>query len=58
MRFVKLDTEACQSVPGSYGINSIPTLLFFSGGRVVGREVGALPESRLRQKIESVLRAS
>ncbi len=58
MKFFKLDTEECQAVPARYAIHGIPTLLFFHGGREIAREVGAAPESQLRQKIQSILRAN
>lgn len=58
MRFFKMDTEECNSVPGQYGIRSIPTMLFFMGGEVVAYEIGAIPEGRFRQTIERVLKVN
>lgn len=55
MRFAKLDTEEASLTASQYGIMSIPTMLFFSGGRVVEHAVGALPAAALRQKIDRVL---
>ncbi len=55
MRFAKLDTEEASFTAARYGIMSIPTMLFFSGGRVVDQAVGALPAAALRQKIDRVL---
>lgn len=34
-----------------FGIQGIPTLLFVSGGKVVHRQVGALPERMLREVV-------
>jgi thioredoxin 1 len=38
-----------------YGIRSIPTLLFFKGGEVVDRHVGAATKDVLAAKIASLL---
>ena len=34
-----------------YGIQGIPTMLFVSKGKVVHRQVGALPERMLRDTV-------
>jgi len=47
----KLDTEANPKTSSSYGIRAIPTLVLFQGGREVGRETGAAPQSVLEQLI-------
>ncbi len=44
----KLDVDAAGEVAARYGIASIPTLLVFREGEVVGRTVGALPLENLR----------
>src|SRR4030095_7204384 len=41
----KMDVDNHQIVPQQYGIRSIPTLLIFKGGKVVGQVVGAVPRS-------------
>jgi len=38
-----------------YGIQGIPTLLFFSNGKIVHRQVGALPERALRDIVTQFL---
>ncbi|MEP7036668.1 MAG: thioredoxin [Dermatophilaceae bacterium] len=52
--FGKVDTEAEQSLAGSAGITSIPTLMAFRGGILVFSQPGALPSSALEQVIASV----
>ncbi len=37
----KMDVDEHQQVPQGFGIRSIPTLLIFKGGQVVGTVVGA-----------------
>src|SRR5450759_3821215 len=51
--FGKVDTEAEQSLAGSAGITSIPTLMIFRAGILVYSQPGALPASALEQVIAS-----
>jgi thioredoxin 1 len=48
----KMDIDAHQITPQRYGIRSIPTLLVFKGGQVVGQIVGAVPRSKLEAEIQ------
>ena len=47
-----MDVDHHQIVPQQYGVRSIPTLLIFKGGRVVGQLVGAMPRSKLEAEIQ------
>ena len=51
----KCNVDECQEVPVQYGIRNIPTLLFFKGGELVDKIVGAAPKSELAKKIDSLL---
>lgn len=51
----KLSTEDCPEIAGNYNIMSIPTLIIFKKGEVVGREVGLLPKDRLEAFINQHL---
>ena len=42
IRLVKLNTEAEPDVAGHLGINSIPTMLLYAGGREIGRVSGVM----------------
>lgn len=55
MTFVKLNTDENQMTMMRYGIQGIPTMLFFSGGQMVEELVGARPRQDLKQHIEHVL---
>ena len=48
----KMDIDNHQITPQKYGIRSIPTLLVFKGGEVVGQVVGAVPRSKLEEEIK------
>jgi len=54
--FATLDTSENLAVPARYGIQGIPTLVLFAGGRVVGSVVGPHP-GRLQTIIERLLAA-
>ena len=48
----KMDVDSHQIVPQQYRVTSIPTLLIFKGGKVVGQLVGAMPRSKLEAEIQ------
>jgi len=51
----KVNTDENQEWASKYGIQSIPTMLFISGGKIVHRQVGALPEVMLREAVDQFL---
>lgn len=48
----KLDVDSNPEVSTTYGIRSIPTILFVKGGQVVDKVVGAVPKGQLQSTIE------
>lgn len=58
VRLLKVDTEAEQGVAGRYGIQSIPTLILFKGGREIARQAGAMDRARLVGWAKRTLAAS
>ena len=50
----KLDVDNNSSVASKYGIRNIPTILFFKGGQVADKQVGAVPKSHLVHKLEAL----
>jgi thioredoxin 1 len=55
VKFTKLNIDDNQDTPQQYGIRSIPTLLVFKGGKVVGQIVGAVPKARIEDAIKKAL---
>jgi thioredoxin 1 len=55
IRVGKLDIDSNQGVPGQFDIRSIPTLLMFKGGKVVGQVVGAVPRAKIEDLIKKAL---
>jgi thioredoxin 1 len=48
----KVNTDEDAQWAMKYGVQGIPTMLFYSNGKVVHKQVGALPEPMLRQVVE------
>jgi thioredoxin 1 len=44
----KVNTDENPEWAGKYGVQGIPTMLLVAGGKIVHRQVGALPEPMLR----------
>jgi len=53
VRFVKVNVDENPEKAAAYGVQGIPTLLFFRDGEMVERIVGALPEPVLRSQVQS-----
>ncbi len=51
----KVNTDEDSEWMSKYGIQGIPTMLFVSGGKIVHRQVGALPERMLRDVISQFM---
>lgn len=52
----KCDVEECDEIAMRYGIRNIPTLLFFKGGDIFDKNVGATTKSKLQEKIEDLIK--
>lgn len=55
VKFCKINVDENRLAANKYQAMSIPLLLFFRDGRVADKSVGAVPESQLRPKVESLL---
>jgi thioredoxin 1 len=51
----KCDIDANPQVPTRYDVRSIPTLLMFKDGQVVGQVVGAVPRAKVEDLIKKAL---
>ena len=50
----KLNVDDATDIAEKYHVMSIPTLLFFKNGEVVGSSVGLIPKETLQEKIEAL----
>ena len=51
----KCDVEENEDIAMEFGIRNIPTILFFKGGQVVDKIVGAQAKARIQEKFEALL---
>ncbi|MGE4587181.1 MAG: thioredoxin [Mangrovibacterium sp.] len=51
----KLDVDSNPETATKFGIRNIPTILFFRGGKIVDKHVGAAPKVTLAAKVDAVL---
>jgi thioredoxin len=55
VKIAKLNTDENPLTASQYGIQSIPTLLFFKEGRLVNKLVGALPKREIERHLGSLI---
>ncbi|HXL02479.1 MAG TPA: thioredoxin [Candidatus Atribacteria bacterium] len=53
----KLNTDEAPEIAAKYGIQAIPTLLIFQGGKEVGRIVGYVPKKTIEEKLQSIIKS-
>lgn len=51
----KCDVEENDEIAAEFGIRNIPTILYFKGGQMVDKTVGALSKAKLEEKFQSLL---
>ncbi|MBQ8464132.1 MAG: thioredoxin [Prevotella sp.] len=51
----KCDVEEAEDLAMEFGIRNIPTILFFKGGEVVDKLVGAQSKQKFEEKFEALL---
>ena len=51
----KVDTDANHGIAAKYGINSIPTVILFNGGKVEKKLVGLRKEQDFKDALDAVL---
>ncbi|XP_071814918.1 thioredoxin 1-like isoform X2 [Apostichopus japonicus] len=55
LKIYKLNTDENPVIPVTYGVYSIPTLLFFKMGQVVDTVLGAQPKSKIANIIDHLM---
>jgi len=51
----KMDVDSNPNTAVKFGIRNIPTILFFKGGEIVDKQVGAVPKTILASKLDAIL---
>lgn len=57
IKIAKLNIDENKSVPGQYGIMSVPTFMIFKNGEMIDQFVGAQSKDSLKERIEQALGA-
>ena len=55
VKIAKLNIDENPGTPSKYGIRSIPTVLAFKDGAVVGQITGARPKSAFEEMVQNLL---
>jgi len=58
LKVAKVDVDQNPAVATRYGVQSIPTLIVFKGGKPVERIVGYMPKERLLERVRPHLAAA
>ncbi len=53
--FGQIDADKYGQIATKFGVESIPTLIFFNHGRVVDRTTGVISKSELTKKLKALL---
>ena len=51
----KCDVEECEDIAVDLGIRNVPTIIFFKGGEIVDKIVGAVNKAKIQEKFEALL---
>src|ERR1700761_1498158 len=51
----KLNVDDNPGISTEFGVRSIPTILFFKGGKLVDKQVGVVPKGTLEAKLKAHL---
>ncbi len=54
IRIIKIDVDKNQALSNAYGIQSIPTLMFFKSGKMLWRQSGAMRLPDLKRVVDEV----
>ena len=55
LTIAKVNIDENPETPSKYGVRGIPTLILFKDGEIASTKVGALPKSKLKEWIDSVI---
>ncbi len=55
VKVTKLNTDENPEIASRYQVMGIPTLMFFKGGQMIDRIVGAASKKQFKEKIEALL---
>ena len=54
-KIIKVDIDQAQDLAVKYKVMSVPTMMFFKGGKMVEQSVGAVPKKILADKLSGLV---
>ena len=58
VKVAKLDVDTAPALAQKYGVQAIPTLLFFKDGKVIDQSLGVVSKRELQGKLDKLLPAA
>ena len=55
IKFTEVDVDKNKNVAVKFGIRSIPTVIFFKGGKMVEQVIGAYPKAHFLEKLNNII---
>ena len=55
LAFVKVNADTSPEIASKYGVQGLPTLKFFCGGRPLAEIVGYMPRNALQKQLDTML---
>ena len=55
VKFVKMNVDENNDIPGQFNVMSIPTFIIFKGGKPVGQFVGGRPKEDVKKELDKVI---
>jgi thioredoxin 1 len=55
MKFAKFNVDENPDIPAKYGIQAIPTVIFFNKGKEADKFVGMIPKAKIEEKIKNLI---
>lgn len=52
---VKCDVDSSPEVAAKYSIRNIPTVLYFKGGKIADKQIGAVPKNNFVAKLNALI---
>jgi thioredoxin 1 len=57
LKIAKINVDESGETAAKFGVQSIPTMIFFKDGKEIDRFTGALPKSELQNRINRIIEA-
>ena len=55
VKVVKMDVDKSNETAVKFSIMSVPTVVFFKGGKEIGRNIGSVPKGVLEEQLAKVM---